>query len=162
MDSLVKPEHPNRGALVIDVGRLLAVDPGEKRIGIAISDETGTLASPLEVLLHVSMTIDAAQIAGLAMENGVKTIIVGVPTGGQGEEIPQTRHAQKLIESIRSQTQIPVIGWDEWGSTKKALEILIASGRSKTKRGGHQDALAAAVILNNYIEENPGGEIQHE
>lgn len=143
-------------------GRLLAVDPGEKRIGIALSDETGTIASPLEVLIHVSMAIDAAQIAGLAEQNHVKTIVVGVPTGGQGEEIPQTRHARKLIENICSQTRIPVIGWDEWGSTRKAREILIESGRQRSKRGGHQDALAAAVILKNFIEEHPHGENEYE
>jgi putative Holliday junction resolvase len=139
-------------------GRLMAVDPGEKHIGIAVSDPTATLASPLTVIDHVSLILDGAQIARLAEENQVRMIIVGLPTGGQGEEIPQTRHANKLIESIKNQTDLPIIGWDEWGSTQRARQTLIEMGSPRSKRGGHQDALAAAMILRVYIEAHMDGE----
>jgi len=133
--------------------RILAVDPGEKNIGIAISDPGGILARPLTVLRHVSMILDSAQIANLAEENLVGMIIVGMPSGPDGEEIPQTRHAGKLIDSIRTQTQITVLAWDEWGSTKKARSALIDAGVNRSKRGGHQDALAAAMILQSYLDD---------
>jgi putative Holliday junction resolvase len=135
-----------------DTGRILAVDPGEKNIGIALSDPTETLAAPLTVVKHVSLTIDAAQVASLAEENSARLIIVGMPVGSQGEELPQTRHARKFIDIIKTQTSIPVEGWDEWGSTKQARETMIELGSPRSKRGGHQDALAAAMILRGYIE----------
>jgi len=133
-------------------GIILAVDPGEKHIGIAISDESAILARPLMVIEHVSMKLDAAQIAQTAAENGATRIIVGLPTGDMGREIPQTRHAKKLIEAIQDQTSIDVEGWDEWGTTQTARSILVEVGVQRSKRGGHQDALAAAAILRSYLE----------
>jgi putative Holliday junction resolvase len=135
-----------------ECNRTLAVDPGEKNIGIAISDPSGTLARPLIVLRHVSMLIDSAQIVKLAEENQAGLIIVGAPTGPDEEEIPQTRHARKFIDSIRTQTDISVLPWDEWGSTQKARAIQLDAGVSQSRRGGHQDALAAAVILQTYLD----------
>jgi putative holliday junction resolvase len=152
MDALVHFEHEGGDPMSGEIGPILAVDPGEKRIGIAISDPSATLARPLEVIFHVSMKIDGAAIAALASENQVKMILVGLPMGSQNEEIPQTRHAKKLIESIASQTNLPVIGWDEWGSTQSARQVLIETGVSRSKRGGHQDALAASMILRSYLD----------
>jgi putative holliday junction resolvase len=132
--------------------RILAVDPGEKTIGIAISDPGGVLARPLMALKHISMVLDSAQIVNLAEENQAGLIIVGLPTGTDNEEIPQTRHARKLIESIRTQTKLNVLPWDEWGTTKQARSVLLNAGVSRKKRGGHQDAIAAAVILQSYLD----------
>ena len=137
-------------------GPILAVDPGEKHIGVAISDVTATLARPLMVISHISMKLDAAQIAQTAAENGAIRIIVGLPTGEMGKEIPQTRHVKKLIAVIQEQTGIVVEGWDEWGTTQTARNILVEVGVQRSKRGGHQDALAAAAILRSYLEaKNP-------
>jgi putative holliday junction resolvase len=148
---------------MVNESRILAVDPGEKRIGIAISDPTATLSNPLTVINHISLKLDSALIASLANENQAGLIIVGMPKGSHDEEIPQTRHALRLIEGIRSQTGIPVIGWDEWGSTQDARQALIDAGVSRSKRGGHQDSLAAAMILRSYIEANkPDGDDENE
>lgn len=137
-------------------GPILAVDPGEKHIGIAISDETAILARPLIVIDHLSMKLDAAQVAQIAEENRAMKIIVGLPLGTDGVELPQTRHARKFIEAIESQTAIVVEGWDEWGSTQAARKVLIEVGAQRSKRGGHQDSLAAAMILRSYLDEiNP-------
>jgi putative Holliday junction resolvase len=133
--------------------RILAVDPGEKNIGIAVSDPGGLLARPLMVLKHVSMLLDSAQIVSLAEKNQAGLIIVGLPTGPDNEDIPQTRHARKLMDSIKTQTKLSVLLWDEWGSTKRARNILLDTGVSRTKRSGHQDALAAAVILQSYLDD---------
>lgn len=145
-------QNSGRGEMIRENGKILAVDPGEKKIGLALSDPTCTLATPLKVVEHISMNLDGAQIAQVAEENQVTLIIVGMPTGGQGEEIRQSRHSKNLCEIIKSQTSIKVILWDETGSTQKARQILIDAGKPRSKRGGHQDSFAAAVILQSYLD----------
>jgi putative Holliday junction resolvase len=131
---------------------LLAVDPGEKRIGLALSDPSGTIGRPLAVLAHVSRLVDAAAIANLAEENNVKLIIIGQALNSNGEAGPAARKAARLAEALRTQTTIPVVLWDEGGTTVAARETLIEMGVSRSRRGGHQDALAAAFILKSYID----------
>ena len=132
--------------MIEENNRILAVDPGEKNIGLAISDPLAAIARPLLVLKHVSQIYDAARIAQLASENQVKMIVVGQPTGSDGENIPQSRHSQKLAEAIRSQIEIPVVLWDETNSTKIAQRLTIELNIPVSKRSGHQEAFAAAVI----------------
>ncbi|MFO7623978.1 MAG: Holliday junction resolvase RuvX [Anaerolineales bacterium] len=134
--------------------RILAVDPGEKRIGIAISDPTGTIANPLTVLKHVARPVDAAAIAQLAQEHGVELIIVGQNLDAEGEPTVQSRMAGRLAEAIRAQISVPVEMWDESGSTKAARAARIAMGVRKNKRRGHMDDLAATVILQSYLDAN--------
>jgi putative Holliday junction resolvase len=136
-------------------GRILAVDPGEKRLGIALSDPTGTIAGPLTVIQHVSRVIDAAAIAQLAGENGAVRIIVGMALGPDGEMTPNARHAAHLAETIREQTSLPVELWDESGSTQAARSARIAMGVSRRKRSGHLDEIAATVILQSYLDSQP-------
>lgn len=135
--------------------RILAVDPGEKNIGLALSDPTATLARPLQIVKHSSMTMDAAVISQIALENGVCRIIVGCPTGPDGEMIRQSRHSQKLAETIQLQCNLPVELWNENDSTQTARKNLIEMNIGVTKRGGHQDAVAAAVILQSYLDCHP-------
>lgn len=135
--------------------RTLAIDPGEKRIGIAISDPTGTIANPLTVLKHVSRAIDAAAIAQLAEEHGAGLIVIGQNLDSDGEPTLQSRMAGHLAEAIRMQTVLPVEMWDESGSTKTAQAARIAMGVRKRKRRGHMDDLAAAVILQSYLDAKP-------
>ena len=134
--------------------RILAVDPGEKRIGIAISDPTGTIANPLTVLKHVARPVDAAAIAQLAQEHGAVLIIVGQNLDAEGEPTVQSRMAGRLAEAIRAQISVPVEMWDESGSTKAARAARIAMGVRKSKRRGHMDDLAATVILQSYLDAN--------
>ena len=138
-----------------EIGRVLAVDPGAKRIGIALSDPTATIARPLCVIEHVNMPLDAARIAEIARENEVYRIVVGLPTGGNGEMLPQSRHSQKLAEAITTQSEIPVCLWDEANSTQIALRSRIDLNVPVSKRGGHHDALAAVVILQSYLDAHP-------
>lgn len=135
-------------------GRIMAVDPGEKRIGLAISDETATLARGLCVIKHVSLKQDCLDIAKLAQRNAVSKIIVGSPMGENDEERPQTRHAQKVAELLAECSGLPVELWDESGSTVRAREIRLESGANRIKRGGHLDEVAAAVILQSWLEEH--------
>jgi putative Holliday junction resolvase len=133
-------------------GRVLSVDPGEKRIGIALSDPTGMIASPLLVLKHVSRAADAAEIARLAAEKEAVQIIVGLSLGSDGQSTPQSRHSEGLAQAIREHTQIPVALWDESGSTQAARASRIAMGVSRNKRSGHLDEIAATIILQSYLD----------
>ncbi len=116
--------------------RVLAIDPGEKRLGIAISDPTGTIANPLTVIHHVSRALDAAEIAQLANDHGAAKIIVGQALDEYGEPTPEGRKAARLAEAIKLQTDTPVALWDESGSTQAARSRADCHGRfsPKTRR----------------------------
>jgi putative holliday junction resolvase len=133
-------------------GRVLAVDPGEKRIGLAISDPTGTIASPLGVLKHVARTADAAAIVRFAEQHGAVQIVVGQPLNDDGSLNPQARSSQRLADEIRMQTTLPVVMWDESGSTQAAQAARRAMGVSRRKRSGHLDEIAATFILQSYLD----------
>lgn len=132
--------------------RILAVDPGEKRIGIAISDPTGTIATPLTVIQHVSRLLDAASIANLANQYEAGLIVVGKSFDEEGMPTPQSRRADRLAEVIHQQSEIPLIMWDESFSTLAARLARIEMGTTRRKRQGHMDEIAAAVILQSYLD----------
>lgn len=132
--------------------RILAVDHGEKRIGLALSDPTATLASPLKVIGHVSRLADAAQVAALAVEYEAGLIIIGQSFDEDGRPNAAGRRAARFAEVLRAQTSIPVELWDESLSTQDAREIRLRSGAPRKQRGGHLDDLAAAVILQSYLD----------
>ena len=142
--------------------RILGIDPGDKNIGVALSDPTGTIANPLTVIQHVSRPIDAATVAQLARENDVGKIIVGQSFDRDGKPNFQGRKAARLAAAIRTQTEIPVVLWDEAYSTKTARSARIAMGTTRSKRKGHLDELAATVILQSYLDRNPQTENNNE
>ena len=132
--------------------RVLAVDHGEKRIGLALSDPTATIASPLTVIEHVARTIDAAQVAELAAQHDAQLIVVGQSFDEQGHPNLAGRRAEKFARALKEQTSIPVVLWDESFSTQDARAARIELGIPRKKRGGHQDSLAAQIILQSYLE----------
>jgi putative pre-16S rRNA nuclease len=134
--------------------RILAVDHGEKRIGLALSDPTATIASPLTVINHVSRLMDAAQVANVATENEVGLIVIGQSFDEEGQPNLSGRRAAKFATALKEQTQIPIVLWDESFSTQDARATRIEMGSSRKQRGGHQDALAATMILRSYLESN--------
>jgi putative Holliday junction resolvase len=136
--------------------RILAVDPGEKHIGLALSDPTGTIANPLSVVHHQSRAIDAAVIAQIAAEHGAAFIVVGQALDADNLPTPQSRRAARLAAAIRSQTNLPVELWDESGSTQSARQARLAMGASRRKRQGHLDELAATVVLQTYLDAHSG------
>lgn len=132
--------------------RILAVDHGAKRIGLALSDSTATIASPLKVVEHVSRLIDAAQVAELASQNDVVLIVVGQSYDEEGKPNPAGRSAGRFADELKTQTNIPIELWDESHSTQIARAARIELGVSRKKRAGHQDEFAAVVILQSYLE----------
>lgn len=136
--------------------RILAIDPGDKRIGVAVSDPTGTLARPLSIIGHVSRIVDATRIAQLASELGIERIIIGQNLDDEGNPTYSGRKASRFAEALRSQTDLPVELWDESFSTQSAREARIQTGARRKNRAGHMDDLAASVILQSYLDRITG------
>ncbi len=134
--------------------RILAVDSGSKRIGIALSDPTGTIANPLTVVEHVARMVDAAAVAELASSHEAGLIIIGQSFDDDGNPSFEGRRALRFAEALKTQTVIPVILWDESFTTQEARQARLQMGVSRKNRSGHLDALAATVLLQSYLDAN--------
>jgi len=132
--------------------KYLGIDHGNARIGIAISDLSLTLARPLRIVKHVSRLEDAKTISIIAAEEACSVIIIGLPLDADGSIGPRARSVNRFIEELRLQTECEVIAWDESNSTKNATEISILRGESKKQRQTAMDDQAAAIILQDYLD----------
>ena len=135
-----------------DVGRILGVDPGDKRSGIAISDPTQTIASALKVIEHQSRTQAAEMICDIALANQAVMILLGYPLNDDGEENPQSQKSKRLADAINEMESIPVKLWDEFGSTQQAQQTRRDLNVSRKKRSGHLDEIAAVIILQDFLD----------
>ena len=135
--------------------RILAIDPGSKRIGLAISDPTGTIANPLTVLSHVSRPVDAAVVAELAISHEAGLIVIGRSFDDDGNPSFEGRRSMRFAEALKTQTGIPVILWEESFTTQDARSARIQMGVSRKRRSGHLDDLAATILLQSYLDANP-------
>ena len=135
--------------------RILAVDPGSKHIGLAISDTTATIANPLAVLNHVARPVDAAAVADLAKTNNAALIVVGQSLDDDGNPTFEGRRAKRFVAALKTQSDIPVVFWDESFTTLEAREARVAMGVSRKNRRGHLDSIAATVLLQSYLDANP-------
>jgi len=131
---------------------VLAVDWGSKRLGIAVSDPTRKIARPLGVFLHTSRVDDAEKIVELSRENHADVIIIGVTYDDENRLSPSGRSASRLADEISKLFGKPVILWDESFTTQAAKELQIEKGISQKKRRGHQDDIAAELLLKDYLE----------
>ena len=136
--------------------RILAVDHGEKRIGLALSDPSGTLAAPLKVIEHVSRVVDAAQVAAIAIEHDAGLVLIGQSFDEEGNPNAAGRRAARFAEQLKSQTNIPVQMWDESMSTQDARVAQLASGSRRSARRSRVDDLAAVMILQSYLDAQAG------
>lgn len=134
--------------------RILAVDHGEKRIGLALSDPTQTISTPLTVIKHTTRLMDAAQVANIVSENDVELIIIGQSFDEEGNPNLAGRRAANFADVLKEQTNIPIELVDESFSTNDAQRTIVEMGIPRKKRKGHHDALAAVIILRSYIESN--------
>ena len=134
------------------MSRVMAVDPGSKNLGIAISDPSATIANPLQVINHVSRHENALEIVVLAEKHEVVEIVIGQSLDQDGKPTFEGRRAARLAAEIRSVTDIEVKLWDESRSTIAARQAQIELGTPRTKRRGHLDELAATVILQSYLD----------
>ncbi len=132
--------------------RLLGLDVGDKRIGIALSDESAFIASPRETLERKGNRKDIAHLLELARREDVSEIVVGMPWKLDGSKGPQAEKVNRFIEALRAETDIPIATWDERLSTVGAERALLEADVSRAKRRGAVDRVAAALILQSYLD----------
>ena len=101
---------------------------------------------------HISRAIDAAQVADLAVQNDVALIVIGQSFDEDGKPNPAGRRAGRFADELKNQTNLPIELWDESFSTQDARAARLELGVSRKNRAGHQDAFAAVVILQSYLE----------
>jgi len=136
------------------VSRVLGLDLGTRRIGVALSDPTGTVASPLLVLAHTDRRRDLAEVARLATSHGVARIVVGWPRNMDGTRGGAARRAEAFAASLRRAIGVPIDLWDERLSTVAADRTLREAGARRDRRDRRRaarDRIAAALILQAYL-----------
>lgn len=133
-------------------GRLLGLDYGSRRIGVAVSDPLGITAQHLEAIRREGDRKDIAGILETASRYGVEGIVVGLPLLPDGNEGEQARKARAFAEKIRDASGIPVEMWDERLTTVQAERHLIDSGVRRDKRKAVRDSLSAVLILQGVLD----------
>jgi putative Holliday junction resolvase len=132
--------------------RILGLDVGTKRIGIAISDELGWTAQGIKTLHRRESKSDLREIRDIAGQYGVEEIVVGLPRNMNGSLGPQAQMVLGFIRDLRGGLDIPILTWDERLSTVEATKILIKGDLSRKKRKQKVDMSAAALILQSYLD----------
>jgi putative holliday junction resolvase len=132
--------------------RILGLDIGSKRIGIALSDELGLTAQGIETLICRTPEKDIDRILELSAEYGVQEIVVGMPYNMSGTEGPQVHRVREFIEQIQRRIDIPISEWDERLSTAAAERTLLEADMSRSKRRKVIDKVAAVLILQGFLD----------
>jgi putative holliday junction resolvase len=131
------------------------VDYGEARIGLAMSDPTGTIATPIEAI-KAAGSEDAANISRIAVEKEATGIVVGLPLSLDGSQGPAARKVKAFCARLRKTTDLPVMAWDERMTTVEAHSLLREAGKSPSKARGAErgkiDSASAAIILDSYMQ----------
>jgi putative Holliday junction resolvase len=133
-------------------GRILALDLGEKRIGIAISDETRMIARSLEVMERGSRLADFERIGQIVDEQGVTLLIVGLPLLASGEEGQKASWMRDYARDLQGRLGLTIQFWDESYTTVQAEASLRDRGVHGRRRRRRVDAVAAAIILQSYLD----------
>jgi putative Holliday junction resolvase len=132
--------------------RLMGLDVGDKRIGIALSDEGALIASPRETLERSGNRKDIRYMLDLARREEVSEIVVGMPFSLDGSLGPQAHKVERFVEALKAETDIRVTTWDERLSTVSAERALLEGDVSRAKRKKTIDRVAAALILQGYLD----------
>lgn len=132
--------------------RVLAVDPGSKRVGVAVSDPTGTIAQPLTTVDAEPHETLAARLAEIATGNEAKRIVVGLPRRLNGTYGPEAKAARELADALRKTSGLPVELVDERLTTVAAERSMLAAGAHRAKRRATVDRVAAALLLQSHLD----------
>ncbi|MDI6802424.1 MAG: Holliday junction resolvase RuvX [Bacteroidota bacterium] len=137
------------------MGRLLGIDFGTKRIGLAVSDPLGIIARPLETIINDSTTID--KINKQIRDFNIEAIVVGLPFNLKGERGQKAQEVEAFIEQLKNSTQLPVFAVDERFTSTTAKATLLQMGVKKKQRQDKSkiDLMAAALILQSYLDSAP-------
>jgi len=132
--------------------KFLGVDHGDKRIGLALSDDTLRFARPLRIIEHVSRKDDAKRVIDIAHIEACTDILVGVPYDSDGNVGPRARKVLRFVEMLKSLTTLQVDVWDESGSTMALKNLSVQMGQSAKQRRKPSDDRVAALILQDYLD----------
>ena len=132
--------------------RIMGLDFGTKRIGVAISDELLITAQGMESIMVAGGLKDIEKIAGIAAENNVEEIVVGLPLNMNGTESKKTLETIAFIEKLRQAVSIPVKTWDERLTSIQADRAMLEADLSRKRRRELSDRLAAQLILQGYLD----------
>lgn len=130
----------------------LGLDVGGRRIGVALSDPDGRVAVPLTTIYRKDTASAVNEIAGLVRRHDAGCIVVGLPALLSGEMGAEAERVQEFVEALREHIETPVEYWDERLSTVAAEKMMRSSGASREKRDAHRDAVAAALVLQAYLD----------
>ncbi len=135
------------------MGRIMALDVGDVRIGVAVSDLMGIIANPLETYTRKGdIDKDVGYIVALAKSHEVSLFVSGLPLGLNGQENDQTRKTREFIDALTAATDIPVKFMDERFTTLSAERVLIQGNVRRENRKKVIDKVAATIILQNYLD----------
>lgn len=137
--------------------RTLAVDPGTKRVGIAVSDPTGTIAQALTTIEAAPAQSLAQRLADIASEQGAGRVVVGMPRRMDGSYGPEARAARALADGIRKASGLPVELVDERLTTVAAERSLLEGGMRRAKRRQSVDRVAATILLQSHLDRKRAG-----
>ena len=137
------------------MARVLGIDFGTKRIGVARSDPMGIIASPLLILESVGLTADVAAVARLGAAEEVEAYVIGVPIRLDGILGKIADRGEQFAQKLEAAVQVPVHRWDERWTTIIAERALRESNLSRQARKERRDAVAAAVILQSWLDHQP-------
>lgn len=132
--------------------RILALDPGTKRIGLALSDETQTIAQPAGYIPAKPLAGFFRHLKSLIDTKSVELIVVGMPRNMDGSYGPSADKVRRFIEILQKEVRTPVKTWDERLTSARANRSLIEAGVSRTERKEKADATAAAILLQSYLD----------
>jgi putative Holliday junction resolvase len=140
-----------------DTGRVLALDVGDRTIGVAVSDLLGIAAHPVETIRRTRPAAEIARIRELVAEREACRIVVGLPRMMDGTLGVQAEKVQAFVEALEPEVTVPVTLWDERLSTRAAERALIASGLTRKRRKGVVDQVAAVYFLQGYLDHRARG-----
>ncbi len=131
--------------------KIIALDVGNKRIGVAISDELGMFAHPLYTVKRKGIVKDYEEILLLLEKHSVDKVVIGLPKNMDGSVGFQADKTIAFAEGLKERTNVEVVFWDERLSTKTARDIMLSNNIKQTDRKEIIDTIAATVILDNYL-----------
>lgn len=132
--------------------RILALDVGTKTVGLAVSDNSCRISSPLKTVFRKGKFLEFIDIDSVIKEYSIQSLVVGYPVHMHGEEGDRCQYVYAYVETLTSQLNISTLLWDERMSTISAERLLIESDMSRSKRKEHIDAVAASIILQSFLD----------
>lgn len=132
--------------------RLIGIDAGTKTLGLALSDVTRTIASPLETILRTKFRADAARLLAHIAEHEISGLVLGLPRNLDGTEGPRAQATRAMARNINRLTPLPILLWDERLTTAIAERMLIDADQTRKRRGEVIDKLAATLILQSAMD----------